>query len=306
MPIPTQTEMFKFTLQQMKPGIEYSRRYIKDRVCEALELSNEEQMEKTGSGVPLYESRVGWAISWLNDGKYIERVSRGVYRMTASGKAVLEENLSIDDFAGRLYAARAKEQLAKANNETKDISDLSIDTELTSKVSPEELLSAAESSFREELAEELMAAIMDISGRNGDTFFEQLVTDLLVHMGYGEGSVTPASNDGGVDGIIKTDPLGFDPIFIQAKRYSPDNVISRSAIQAFAGALGSITRGAFITTSSFQQSAIEFAKTYPHADIVLIDGTKLTNLMIEYDLGVTPEREIKIKRLDTDYFNRDE
>lgn len=109
-----------------------------------------------------------------------------------------------------------------------------------------------------------------------------------------------------IDGIIKTDPLGFDPIFIQAKRYSLGNTVGRPAIQEFAGALGPITRGAFITTSRFQDSAYAFAKDYPHADIILIDCAKLTSLMIEYDLGVTLEREIKIKRLDIDYFSRDE
>jgi restriction system protein len=301
MPIPTQTDMFQFTLQQMVPGTEYTRRQIKNLVRDALGLSLEEQQMKTESGVLLYESRVGWAISWLNGAGYVERIRRGVYRITPAGINALSKNLPTEAFAKLVRGAGARQQPEHSSNGEVQDSDA-----LTTQASPEELLSAAEKSFREELSQELMAAIMDIPGRDGDTFFEQIVTDLLVHMGYGEGRVTPASNDRGVDGIIKTDPLGFDPIFIQAKRYSPDNVVGRPDIQRFAGALGSITRGAFITTSHFQDSAREFARTYPHADIILIDGDKLTDLMIDYDLGVTLEREIKIKRIDTDYFSQDE
>ena len=123
-------------------------------------------------------------------------------------------------------------------------------------------------------------------------------------MGYGKGNVTSASNDRGIDGIIKTDPLGFNPILIQAKRYAKEHSVGRPEIQSFAGALGAVTRGAFITTSYFTQGAIEFAKSYPHADIVLIDGKKLTELMIQYNLGVSVERDIYIKRIDNDYFEQ--
>lgn len=130
------------------------------------------------------------------------------------------------------------------------------------------------------------------------------MTDLLEKMGYGTGSVTAASHDRGIDGIIKTDPLGFNPILIQAKRYALDHPVGRPEIQGFAGALGAVTRGAFITTSYFSSGAIDFAKSYPHSDIVLIDGKKLTELMIQYDLGVSVERDIYIKHIDSDYFEQ--
>ena len=301
MQIPSQAEMFQFALQQMKPGAEYSRRQIKDLVRDALGLSPEEQRERTGSGVLLYESRAGWAVSRLNDAGYVDRTRRGVYQITPAGMEALSQGLSAEAFAKLLRDAEAGKQSGSDDNEGAQNNNA-----LTSQASPEELLSTAEGSFREELRQELMAAIMDVPGRDGDTFFEQIVTDLLVHMGYGEGRVTQASNDGGIDGIIKTDPLGFDPIFIQAKRYSPDNAVGRPEVQGFAGALGSITRGAFITTSHFHKTAINFAKGFPHADIILIDGSRLVDLMIDYNLGVTLEREIKIKRIDTDYFDQNE
>lgn len=133
-------------------------------------------------------------------------------------------------------------------------------------------------------------------------FFEQLVVDLLEKMGYGKGQTTQFVNDGGIDGIITGDALGFDPIYTQAKRYAPGNLVGRPEMQAFAGALGAITRGAFITTSGFKPTAVEFAKSYPHATIVLIDGKRLADLMIRFNLGVAVEKTFEVKRIDIDYF----
>lgn len=306
MPIPSQTDMFLVTLQQMKPGVEYTRRQIKNEVCRFLQLTPEEMQEKTNSKTPVYESRVGWAISWLNSISLVERVRRGVYRITSTGEEALAKYTSRSEFGDWVYqTAAAKKEVAEPEANTFNPAAPG-DTSIIAKTNPEELIAIAEKDLHENLASELMAAIMDIPGREGDTFFEQIVTDLLEKMGYGEGFVTPPSNDHGIDGIIKTDPLGFDPIFIQAKRYSPNNFIGRPAIQGFAGALGSIKRGAFITTSGFYPNAIEYAKHYPNADIILIDGEKLVNLMIDFNLGVSPVRAIEIKRIDTDYFNREE
>lgn len=161
------------------------------------------------------------------------------------------------------------------------------------------------SEIQRQLSREIMDTIMAISGRRGDSFFEKVVTDLLEKMGYGKGTVTQASSDRGIDGIIRTDPLGFNPILIQAKRYANDHTVGRPELHGFAGALGAVTRGVFITTSHFTSSAIEFAKNYPHADIVLIDGKKLMELMIRYNVGVSVEREIYIKRIDNDYFDQE-
>ena len=151
------------------------------------------------------------------------------------------------------------------------------------------------------LASELVQLILD----REPSFLEKLVVDLLEKMGYGNGRITQYSGDGGVDGIIATDALGFDPIYTQAKRYAPSSKVGCPEVQAFAGALGSVTRGAFITTSSFTANAIEWARSYPHATIALIDGEKLARLMIKYDLGVAVERALQIKRVDSDYFDEE-
>ncbi|MDO4554487.1 MAG: restriction endonuclease [Lachnospiraceae bacterium] len=299
MGIPKQNEMFKLVLEIMSGADEFSRSDAKKEVCRKLALSREEQEQITSSGVPVYESRVGWAVSWLSDAGYITRKKRGVYSVSNSGKAILERRLNLDDFIRELR----KDRNARLQGLEDAVETLSGSAEMGD-ISPMERLDTTIKEMQEQLAYELMNSIMEIQGRDGDKFFEKIVTDLLEKMGYGKGSVTPASNDGGIDGVIKTDPLGFNPIFIQAKRYAVDHSVGRPEIQSFAGALGSVTRGAFITTSHFSTGAIEFARNYPHSDIVLIDGKKLTELMIQYNLGVSTEREILIKRIDLDYFEQ--
>jgi len=297
MSIPTQTEMFRHVLEQFADEKDHSRRQAKDKISHVFNLTKEEKSYKTSSGVPVYESRVGWAVSHLHKAGYLQRVSRGIYRITESGKAALSNSPSYASF----YQGMNRDQ-AWSLTENK----LSGESEGVKDISPDEMISLGVDNLNEQLTHDLMDAIMEIPGREGDAFFEKIVTDLLVHIGYGEGKVTPSTNDGGIDGIITTDALGFDPIYIQAKRYAQDNIISRPAIQAFAGALGSITRGVFITTSSFSDAAIKSAREYPHASLVLIDGERLTRLMIEYDLGVTTDKVIKLKHLDSDFFSQDE
>lgn len=299
MRIPSQTEMFKYVLETMSDCNypQFSRRQAKSAVCERLDLSAEEQSQVTSSGIPIYESRTGWAVSWLCAADYIARVSRGTYVITENGRRILRENLSSNEFARRLQM--------EINRQAQREGEQVIEQEgLISDASPMERLDSIVNELHSQLSQEIMNAIMSVEGRAGDTFFEKIVTDLLEKMGYGKGSVTAASHDGGIDGIIKTDPLGFNPILIQAKRYALDHSVGRPEIQGFAGALGAVTRGAFITTSYFSKGAIDFAKGYPHSDIVLIDGKKLTELMIQYNLGVSVERDIYIKHIDSDYFEQ--
>lgn len=298
MSIPSQNDTFKLVLQIVANETEFSRRQAMDLFKKSENLTCEEQNQITNSGTPVYESRVGWAVTWLNQAEYVERLNRGIYRITPLGKKLLSENITSKEFVIRLTHDRMKNQPAGT------IDDKIVD--FITDLSPEEMISNGSAQLQDRLASEIMTSIMAIEGREGDTFFEKLVTDLLVHMGYGEGHVTSPSNDGGVDGIIATDSLGFDPIYIQAKRYAKEHKIGRPDIQAFAGALGAITRGVFITTSDFRQSAKDYAKTYPHADIALINGRQLIELMIQYDLGVTTENVIKIKRIDSDYFSLDD
>lgn len=141
--------------------------------------------------------------------------------------------------------------------------------------------------------------------------FEYLVTDLVIKMGYGDNGlndnpVTPLSGDEGIDGKIITDKFGFDPIYTQAKHWKEDTSIQRPEIQKFCGALmgHKVTRGVFVTTAHFSNGAIEYAENVPGCKIILIDGNRLIDLMIEYGLGVSTEYTYTLKRIDSDYFER--
>ena len=296
--IPTQNEMFKLVLQLVQDLPEFTRRQAKELVCDSLRLSDIEKNEKTSSGVAVYESRAGWSVSWLNDANYIERIRRATYRITDKGKNIISMNLPISDFVMQLKKDRMKLMVSEGD----EVLPVETVNSFDQTKSPEEILDETIQMMNEQLANSIMNAIIRIEGPSGDYFFEKLVTELIEKMGYGKGYVTSVSNDKGIDGIITTDKLGFDPIMIQAKRYALGNQVGRPEIQAFAGALRTVTRGVFITTSSFSKPAIEFAKSYPHATILLIDGEHLTKLMIEYNLGVLEERAIRVKKLDSDYF----
>ena len=295
MSIPTQTEMFPIVLEYMADGKTRTNKQIKHEIINSLNLSTEDIAMKTSTGVPTCSSRIGWAIQYLQRAKLLNRVDRGVYKITKDGLDYSKLKLSPYQFSSRVRALISeRDPWHSSDKEEETESPKSIKDD----ISPEESIDVAVSSLNRSLAEELINQIMSMS----PSFFEKLVVDLLEKMGYGTGNVTQYSNDSGIDGIITTDPLGFDPIYTQAKRKSPDNRVGRPDVQAFAGALGRFTRGIFITTSSFSNSAIEYAKNYPHATIVLIDGQQLTNLMITYNLGVSVEHQYNIKRVDIDYF----
>lgn len=173
---------------------------------------------------------------------------------------------------------------------------------------PEEAIQGAEEEITGNLQSQLLDRIFELS----PSFFEQLVVDLIVAMGYGGSRGTVAqrlgkSGDEGIDGIVNEDPLGLDVVYLQAKRYAKDNTIGRPIIQQFAGALvgQGAAKGVFITTSSFSSGAIEFAEQVPQK-IILIDGEKLAKLMIQYGVGVRIERTVEIKRIDLDYFEESE
>ena len=177
-----------------------------------------------------------------------------------------------------------------------------------SNATPEEAIQSAEEAIRDNLRGLLLDRIRELS----PAFFERLVVDLIIGMGYGgtRASVVQKigkSGDEGIDGVINEDPLGLDVIYIQAKRYAPENTIGRERIQQFAGALvgQGASKGVFVTTSSFSRGAIEYASRVPQK-IILLDGAELTRLMIQYGVGVRTERTVEIKRVDIDYFDEGE
>ena len=172
--------------------------------------------------------------------------------------------------------------------------------------SPEEILEAAFSDINSNLASDLMEEVMRFSPSD----FEKLVVKLLLKMGYGSGIdnagfVTKASGDGGIDGIIKEDQLGFSSIYIQAKQWQPSANVDRPEVQKFAGALQGVkaSKGLFITTAGFSAKAREYAENLHGSTIVLVDGNQLMKLMIKFNLGVSVEHIYEVKRIDSDFFN---
>lgn len=172
----------------------------------------------------------------------------------------------------------------------------------TSDLLPEEKIQNSHKTHIATIEAELMRQIMN----NHPSFFEKLIVDLLLKMGYGydrtSGVVVGGPHDGGIDGIISEDKLGLDLIYLQAKRYKPGNTVGRHDLQAFVGAMQNVHKGVFITTSSFTKEAVQYAEQQQQKSLRLIDGKMLSSLMIKYEVGIVVEDIIKIYRLDNAYF----
>jgi restriction system protein len=264
--------------------------------------SDEELEELLPSGSQtVAHSRIGWVITYLKKAGLLERPKRSQNRITAEGSRVAAlPNTRIDNKFLRQYPEFVA-FYSRGEGKINDKQTIPID-QSQSELSPEEQLDSAALSLQQSLADDLLDKLKTVS----PAFFERIVVDLLVSMGYG-GSVKDAgktigkSGDGGVDGIIKEDKLGLDTIYIQAKRW--EGTVGRPEVQKFAGALKGFRakKGVFITTSSYSTDALDFVKNID-SKIVLIDGAELSRLMIEYGVGVGVQRVVKVMRLDGDYF----
>lgn len=262
-------------------------------LAEQFNLSAEElsQMYRSGSG-PMFYDRISWALSYLKIAGLVLKPKWGTYQISELGKTKLgvtsnEINHYID------------EQLVKRTPNTKENKQGEVGSQ-----TPEESLYSAFESIRTSIYTDIIDTILSKSPIE----FENLVVKLLQAMGYGgeiEGIVTPYSNDGGIDGIIKEDVLGLGRIHIQAKRYARDNKISREEIQKFVGALAGVqsSKGVFITTSSYKHTAIEYANGLSNATVILIDGLQLAKYIYEYGLGMQVEQTIEIKKMDGDFWD---
>jgi restriction system protein len=270
-------------------------------------LSEAERKELLASGAQaIFDNRVGWAKTYLKKAGLIVAPKRGIFVISDLGRQTLSKNLDkIDNKFLRQFPAFLEFQNGSRNTNDTEIEQI-IELEASEKT-PEELMDKAYGNLRKSLASELLSKVVELS----PAFFEKLVVDLLVRMGYG-GSIQDAgkaigkSGDEGIDGTIKEDKLGLDIIYIQAKRWKPGNVVGRPELQKFVGALAGqgAKKGIFITTSNFTKEALEYAPRN-ETKIVLIDGQQLTQLMIDYSLGCNTHQTYELKRIDTDYFEED-
>jgi restriction system protein len=287
-------------LKKLSDRREYKFRDLIEELAVEFKVSAEERKELLPSGTQaIFDNRVGWARTYLKKAGLIESPKRAISVITPEGLEVLKQNPEKINvaFLKQFPAFIEFQNLKKGDNEE-------IETEEITKETPEESLESAYQRLRKSLAQDLLNKVISLP----PSFFERLVVELLVKMGYG-GSIKDAgkaigkSGDEGIDGTIKEDKLGLDIIYIQAKRWQIGNTVGRPEIHKFVGALAGqgAKKGIFITTSSFSREAIEYSPKN-ETKIVLIDGEKLSQLMIDYSIGVSTSNVYEIKKIDHDYF----
>lgn len=304
MAIPKYDEMYRLFLDCLADGQEHKMKEIRDVVAKTLGITEEERSEMLPSGRPLFNNRVGWTRTYLKKAGLIESPSRSVYKITEAGKQVLAEN---PREINNLYLQRFESFWEFVYPDSKGAESLTNVSPISSQT-PQDILDDAFNQINATLVDDILAEIM----KQSPSFFENLVVKLLTEMGYGgsiedAGSVIGQTGDEGIDGIIREDKLGFSLIYIQAKRWDCDKTVSRPEIQKFVGALAGqgATKGLFITTAKFTKEARQYANKQHTTKVVLVDGTLLAKLMIEYNLGVSMETTYEVKRIDSDFFNTD-
>lgn len=305
MAVPDFQSFFKPLLDVAADGREHSLREAREQLKAHFALSGEDIAELVPSGTQTkFDNRVAWSKSYLVQAKALSSPRRGYFRITDRGRELLRqghERIDIKilnqypefvDF--HTSPAQDREAPASEANAVESISE-----------TPEEVLQRAYQGMRNELASELLARIKE----NSPSFFENLVVDFMVAMGYGgsradAGKSIGRSGDEGIDGIIKEDRLGLDVIYVQAKGW--DGTVGRPEIQKFVGALHGkrAKKGVFITTGKFSEEAISYVENID-PKVILIDGRTLANYMIEYNLGTTTSAVYEIKRVDADYFGEE-
>ncbi len=299
MPLPDYQSLMLPLLKLTGDRKEHSLREIIDTLAGQYHLTEQERRELLPSGrQAAFENRVGWARTYMRKAGLLIPTRRGCFQITERGLEVLKQNPKrvniayLEQFPEFVEFRQKKEKTEEAG-----------ESAVSSTQTPEEAMGTAYQQIRQDLASDLLQLIKNCSPK----FFEQLVIDLLVQMGYGgtrkdAGEAIGGSGDEGIDGIIKEDRLGLDVLYIQAKRWQKP--ISQPEIQQFVGALSGrhASKGVFITTSSFTQNARAYVGKIAGSKIILIDGDMLAQLMIDFNVGVAPVETFELKRVDSDYF----
>lgn len=282
-------------------GQEHTNREAIDALAKEFRLSEEEQKQLLPSGQQcVFENRVAWARAHMKMAGLVENTRRGIFRITNRGSQLLKK--SPPEINLRVLREFPEYLEARDRNQVNKMEETSSSADEHESKTPAERLEEAYEILRKNLASELLSQLKSAS----PNFFEKVVVEVLVKMGYGgsrkdAGQAIGRSGDEGIDGIIKEDRLGLDIIYIQAKRW--ENTVTRPEIQKFAGALQGkrARKGIFITTSDFSQNAHEYVAAI-ESKIILIDGQQLSQLMIDFGVGVATDAIYELKRLDSDYF----
>jgi restriction system protein len=306
MPVPDFQTLLLPVLVIAGDGAEHSLASTREQLATQFQLTADERAELLPSGRQRrFDNRVAWAKVYLEQAGLISSSRRAHFQITTQGRDLLAQNPGkidiglLDQYEKfREFRTVSKKASGEPNQQVQPSDPGAVST-------PEEQLEQAYQSIRSELASEVLARVK----ANTPEFFENLVVELLLKMGYGRnraeaGRAIGASGDEGIDGIISEDRLGLDTIYIQAKRW--EGTVGRPEIQKFVGALHGkrARKGVFLTTGSFSSEAKEYVS---HIDprVVLIDGRELAEYMIDLNLGVTPKTVFEVKRIDSDYFGED-
>ena len=296
MAIPKWHEFMAPILRVVDDGQAREVRQLTELAAGVVQLTDDERNVTLTTGQFKYVNRVGWAVWHLTKEGALTRPERGKYVITEVGQQLLKSrpNVTPADVEAVTGFSRCRMQSVAVDDQASegDVAGLG----------PEELIDQGVNQIHAEVALELLSRLHG----KAPTFFEQAVVDLLVAMGYGgaegQAKVTSQSNDSGIDGIIDQDTLGLNRVYVQAKRYAPDNSVGRPELQAFVGALsGKADGGVFITTGRFSSGARDYAEAVP-TRIILIDGQRLASLMIRFGVGVQAKQTLKIVEIDEDFF----
>lgn len=302
MSIPDYQTLMLPLLKLAPDGSEHTAAEATAHLSNLFELTPEERTQKLPKrNEPLMRNRVGWARTYLKKAGLLEYPRRGVFRITGRGRRVIQQHpdtldsgylARFSDFNQWMDASRRGTR--KPTNDQPNVTR-----------TPTEILDEV----MEELDGQVAVDLIQRAKSGSPEFFEQLVVDLLVKMGYGGNHQDAAkavgrSGDGGIDGVIKQDALGLDVIYVQAKRW--EGTVGRPDIQKFVGALEGkrARKGVFLTTGTFSNEALDYARSVS-TTIVLVDGDQLGKLMLQHDLGVTTVQHYQLKQVDTDYFEVD-
>lgn len=304
MAIPDFQSVMRPVLVAVADGVPLTLSDLREHIANVFQLSDAERSERLPSGKQtVINNRVGWARTYLNKAGLLCIPAKGLVQITERGREVLDSG---PDHITVSWLKRYPEFVAFHASPSTSTSDGELsEATVTTDATPDEQLVSAHQSLMRSLSDELLIQVRAAS----PSFFEQLVVDLMIAMGYGgsrkeAGRATQATSDDGIDGIIKEDKLGLDVIYLQAKRWS--NTVHRPEIDKFIGALTRqrARKGVFITTSEFSAGAKEAALGLD-IKVVLIDGSELAQLMVENNLGCSVKQVYEVKQLDSDYFSED-
>ena len=285
----------------------WTMRELAARISDDLGLTLEERAQQIPSGGSLLVSnRVHWAKTYLKKAGLLSQPARAVVEITPRGREFLTHNPAKIDSAQLQQFDEFRAFLGKTEGSVSGAGfSIIVPPPVELSETPEEQITSASRALNESLRDALLTRVLE----GTPAFFEKLIVDLLLAMGYGgsrndAGEQLGGTGDGGVDGVIREDQLGLDRVYLQAKRYKPENTVGSETVQAFIGALvgRGAQKGVLITTSKFSKAAINAANQSGHLRLVLIDGDELTNLLIRFNVGVRIARAVEIKRVDLDYF----